>query len=438
MSAVPRSERLRINPARRVGHVVKAHPKWSGLALAVLLAGAGAGSYFAVDGDSTPTAAAQTSTTTTQTVSTGTIRQSVSASGSLAPANVEDLSFSSSGVVTSVLVTEGDTVKKGQKLATIDTATLAAAVAQDNATVANDEAKVDDDDDNDASDAQVAMDKAALVAAKSQLASDQKALAGATMTSPISGVVASVGLTVGDAVSGGSGSGGSGSGASGSSGSGSGSAGTSTSSSSDIEVISTDSWVVNATVDATSVGLIKAGEQAQLDITGATGTVYGTISSVAVLSSSTSGTASYPVVIAVTGSPSGLHDGASVTATLIYKQLSNVIVIPSAALHRASDGTEYVEKVSNGKTIQQTVAVGIASGAQTQITSGLASGDKIVIQQTRPTGVGTGTGTGGATRTGGTGNNGGFGGFPPGGSFGGGTGGFSGFGGAPGGGANGG
>jgi multidrug efflux pump subunit AcrA (membrane-fusion protein) len=183
-------------------------------------------------------------------------------------------------------------------------------------------------------------------------------------------------------------------------------------------VISTDSWVVNATVDSTSVDLIKAGDQAQLTVSGATDSVYGTISTVSVLSSSSSGTASYPVVVAVTGSPKGLHDGASVTATLIYKQLANVIVIPTTALHRNTDGTEYVEKVVKGKAVQTTVETGTTSGAQVEITKGLAAGD--VVQETTFRRTTTGTSSNGTT--GRTGTGGGFGGgnfTPPAGGFGG-------------------
>jgi multidrug efflux pump subunit AcrA (membrane-fusion protein) len=169
--------------------------------------------------------------------------------------------------------------------------------------------------------------------------------------------------------------------------------------------------------------LLKTGEQAQLSITGATGTVYGTIASIGLVSSSTTGTASYPVVVDVTGSPSGLYDGANVTATLIYKQLTNVIVVPATALHRNSSGGEYVDKQVNGKSVQTTVQVGIASGGQTQIVSGLAAGDKIIVAVPQVTGRTGGTGTAG---TGGVG--GGFGGGA-GGGFGGGAGGGAGFGG---------
>ena len=399
--------------ARRAGRAIKAHPRISATGAVIVLAGAAAGSYFAVSGDGSTPTAAQT-TTTTQTVGTGTIKQSVSASGTLAPAHDETLSFSSSGVVTSVRVTEGQKVKKGQKLATINSASLEATLAQAKATVASDQAKVDSDEDNDATDAQLAADKAALAAAKNQRTSARKALAGATLTSPIDGVVASVGLTVGQSVSGGSSASSSGSGGASTFG-GSSTTSSSSSSSGSIEIISTDAWVVNASVDATSVDLLKAGNQAQLTIDGVTDTVYGTVSSIAVLSSSSSGTASYPVVIKVTGAPSGLHDGESVTATLIYKQLSNVLVIPTNAVHRNTDGTQYVDKVVNGKVQQTTVQVGTTSGAQVQITSGLAAGDTIQIQQFTASRTGGGTGNGSST----TRNGGNFQ-FPGGGNFGGG------------------
>lgn len=397
---------------RRVGRAVKAHPRLSATGAVVVLAGAAVGSYFAVSGGGGTPAAAPT-TTTTQTVSTGTIKQTVSASGTLAPAYDDTLSFSPSGVVTAVKVSEGQRVSKGQTLATINSASLAADLAQAKATVASDKAKVDNDESNEATDAQLTADEAALAAARTHRDSAHTALDAATLTSPINGMVATVGLTVGQSVSGGSSGGSSGSGGgSGSSGFSGATTSTTSASSTGIEVISTDAWVVNASVDATSVDMLKVGDQAQLTVTGATDTVYGTVSSIAVLSSSSSGTASYPVVIKVTGTPSGLHDGESVTASLIYKQLSNVIVVPTTALHRNTDGSEYVNKVVDGKVQQTTVQVGTTSGAQVQITSGLTAGDTIQIQQfTRPRGSGSTTGRTGGGGGFGTGN------FPGGGQF---------------------
>jgi macrolide-specific efflux system membrane fusion protein len=363
------------------------------------VAAAGIGSYFATRSDSPAAATTTTTTSTVSTVSTGTVKQSVSATGTLAPAKDESLNFSVSGTVTSVKVKVGQKVTKGQTLATVESASLAASVAQAKSTVASDKARVSDDENNSASDTQLAADKAALAAANNQLASAQDQLASATMTSPINGAVAAVSLTVGESVSGSSSSSSSGASTGGASTSGLGAAtSTSSTSSAQIEVISTNSWIANVTVDATSVGLIKTGDQAQLTITGASDTIYATIDSIGLVSSSTSGTASYPVVLDITGSPAGLHDGASVTATLIYKQVANVVVVSTLALHRTSAGGQYVNKLVNGKTVQTTVRVGLSSGGQTQITSGLAAGDKILVPQIRrTTGGRTGTGTNGGT-----------------------------------------
>ena len=379
---------------------LRAHPWITGGVIVVVLAGAGVGIYFGTRGTSTTTA---TTTTTVQTVSTGTIKQSVSATGTLAPAHEESLSFSTSGQVTSVKVKVGDTVKKGQTLATIESASLASAVAQARATVASDQARVDADDS--ASSTQLAADKAALKAAKNQLASAKAQLAAAIMKSPIDGAVAEVNIATGDSLSGGSSGANSGSGSTGSP---TANSSSSSSSTAQILVISTNAWIANAAVDATSVGLIKTGNQAQLTVSGSDSTVYGTIASVGLVSSSSSGTASYPVVVDVTGSPTGLHDGASVTASLIYKQLSDVVVISAAALHQDASG-QYVEKQVNGKAVRTAVKVGIVSGNQVQITSGLAAGDKVIVTQVQRPNVS-------STSRGGTGN-GGNEGFPGGGNF---------------------
>jgi membrane fusion protein, macrolide-specific efflux system len=398
----------------------------------------GIGTYAVTRGGG---AAAAGTSTTVHTVATGTIKQSVSATGTLAPASQASLAFPVSGQVTAVDVAVGDKVTAGQELAKIDAASLAVGVAQAKASVASAQAKVDADATSGADATQTAADQAALTAANNQLSSAQSQEAQATMTSPIAGVVATVNLVKGQTVSAtstsgssgtsgtsGTGTSGGGGGSGGAAGTGAGASSTTSSTTAQILVISTGSWIVNATVDATSVGLISKGEQAQLTVTGSTATVYGTISSIGLVSSSTSATASYPVVVAVTGSPSGLHDGAGVAVALIYKQFTNVVVVPSTALHRDSSGGQYVEQVTNGKTVNTTVKVGVASAGQTQITSGLKAGDQIVVPvlpTRRP-------GTTGTTNRGGAGG-GGFGGGAGGGGFGGGAGG-GGFGGGAGGG----
>ena len=193
-------------------------------------------------------------------------------------------------------------------------------------------------------------------------------------------------------------------------------------------VISTNSYVVNATVDDTEVGSVQAGDQAQIVPDGATTPVYGVVSSVGLIASTTSGVASYPVTIAVTGNPGGLYPGASATVTLIVKQLNNATTVPTAALHYTSGGVEVYEMV-NGRQVAVPVTVGMASGGETQITSGLSVGTKVVVQGLRAGGAGGTTGGTGRGTRGGFGGAGGGGGFG-GGGFGGGGFGGGGFGGA--------
>jgi len=336
--------------------------------------------------------------------SLGTVRQAVSATGTIEPAVQDALSFAVSGRVTSVRVTAGQRVSVGTVLATVDSASLQANLAQAKANLASAQAKVSAD----TAGSQLTADTAAATAAQGQVSSAQAALAEANLTSPIAGVVASVDLTVGEQVGGGSGSSGSGSSGSGSSGgfgsSGTGSSGSSGSTSSStssaqVLVISSNSWIVNASVDDTQVGLLAVGDQAQLSGTSATTTVYGTVSSIGLIASSTSGVASYPVVVKVTGNPAGLHAGATGTVTMIYRQLANVLTVPSTAVHQVN-GQRVVYQLSGGKQVAHRVSAGLSAGGSTQITSGLAEGDQVVVGLPR---AANGTGNTTGNRTGRTG-----------------------------------
>jgi macrolide-specific efflux system membrane fusion protein len=391
-----------------------------------------------------PTAAA----TQLVTASSGTVQQAVSASGTIAPTTTSNLSFSAAGQVTSVNVTQDQKVQAGQKLATISSASLTSQVAQAQATIASDEAKLATDQTAAASAAQITADQASITVAQAQLTEAQASLAGATLTSPITGTVTAVNLTVGQqlsasssstdsssssgagassgsgASSGGS-SGASSGGGSGQSGSGSAStssgssassgssgASTSTSSTGQIQVISTGSYIVNASVGASDVANIAKGDQVTITATGSTTPVFGLVSSVGIIASSSSGTSVFPVVITVTGSPTGLYAGSTANVSIIYKQLSNVLVVPTLAVTR-TNGSSYVTLDKNGLKAQRLITVGLSSGGSTQVVSGLTTGDTVVERV--PT-----------ARTGGTG---GFGGFVGAGGGTGGTGGPPSFGG---------
>jgi len=176
-------------------------------------------------------------------------------------------------------------------------------------------------------------------------------------------------------------------------------------------VISTGSYIVNASVGAADVANVAKGDEVTITTTGSTTPVFGLVSSVGIVASSSSGTSAFPVVITVTGSPTGLYAGSTANVSIIYRQLSNVLVVPTLAITR-TNGNSYVTLDKNGVKSQRLITVGLSSGGSTQVASGLTAGDTVVERV--PT-----------ARTGGTS---GFGGF---GGAGGGTGGFGGTGGPP-------
>jgi multidrug efflux pump subunit AcrA (membrane-fusion protein) len=182
--------------------------------------------------------------------------------------------------------------------------------------------------------------------------------------------------------------------------------------------------VVEASVGSEDLPQLKKGLQAEITPTGSTNKVFGTVKSVGIVASSSSGgSASFPVTIAVTGSPKGLYAGGAASVSIIVKQVENVLTVPTSALH-TENGKTVVHQMTNGTQVSTPVKVGTTYGPQTQILGGLKAGDKVVgttfrIGGTNPAG-GTrtrqgGTGGGGAGGFGGGGfGGGGFGGPPPG------------------------
>ncbi len=383
----------------------------------------------------------------TATAQVGTVRTSLAATGTIQPAQQSNLSFPAGGKVTAVDVSVGQPVSQGQTLASLDSVSLTSQAAQQRASVATDQAKVDADEaSTTTSSTQLAADRAALTAANAQLAAAEQNVGGTAMTSPITGVVAAVNISAGQQVSGGasttssSGSAssgaaasasssagtqttsGSGSGGSGSAGPGSGSSGTSSgtssggsstasgsaasgsASSAQIVVISAGSYLVDASVDDTQVGQVHTGQTAEATPAGAQQPVPGVVSTVGMLATSSSGVASYPVTVEIDRSPTPLFAGAAAQVTIVTAELAGVLTVPSAAVHD-DGGVTTVTAVHDGAQTLTPVVVGAASEGRTQIVSGLALGTAVVVPSAPRTATGSsgGTGSGGGGLFGGRG-----------------------------------
>src|SRR5437899_11241110 len=133
----------------RVNHVITR--PWVIMPLVAVIAVGGWAALGPGNG-STPTAQTRSQLAT---ATTGTIAQTVSAQGTVDAAQTDDLSFGSAGTVTAVDVKAGDKVTSGQVLAEVDSSALQAAVSDAQATLAQAQAKLSDDEDADASSAQL-------------------------------------------------------------------------------------------------------------------------------------------------------------------------------------------------------------------------------------------------------------------------------------------
>ena len=399
------------------------------IAVALVVAAAGAGAWLFLHHSSGT--AAEAATTQLVAATTETVKETVSATGTIQPANQANLTFAQGGKVTAVDVKVGDTVTAGQTLATIDPTSLQSALTLAQQQLAAAQAQLT------AATAavnagQIASANAQVTSAQSKATAAQEALGQASLTASIAGTVAAVNVAVGDTVSGGStstgttsGSNGSGSstgGASGGSGA-SGSGTTSSAASAQVVVIATNAWVLNASVGASDLAKLKTGLQATITPTGATQPIFGTISTVGVIGTTSGGTSTFPVTIAVTGSPAGVYAGTTASVVITVKQVPDVLTVPSAAIHE-ENGRTVVYQMKDGQQVSTPVTVGGVYGTTTQITKGLNAGDQVLVTARSgrsTTGNGTGTGGGGTGTTrggtggfGGTGGSGGFGGAGPG------------------------
>ncbi|MGW9206396.1 efflux RND transporter periplasmic adaptor subunit [Embleya sp. NPDC055664] len=265
--------------------------------------------------------------------------------------------------------------------------------------------------------AAVTQAESALVTANNKVADAQRALDGCTLIAPSDGVVASVSGKVGDNVSAGGsgGSGGStGSGGSGGSGGQGGSSAASNSTASGFVVLANptgmESRVSFSEADAAKV---KAGQPATvtLNVNSAI-RLNAKVVSVNPLpdSGGSAGSVKYGATIALQGDVSTLRTGQTANISVIVAQADNALQVPSAAV--TGGGTSgpggtggsgaSVRVLVDGVEQRRTVTIGVVGDQTTQVLSGLAEGDEIVIG-TVAAGTGSTSGRSGQSTRGGTG-----------------------------------
>ncbi|MCW5951681.1 MAG: biotin/lipoyl-binding protein [Propionibacteriaceae bacterium] len=344
-----------------------------GLAALVVVLGIGLTAFLLLRPQTSAQAQDRTRSFTAQ-AEKGTQTLAVGLTGTLAPQTQANLNFPVSGTVTKVYVAAGDTVKKGDKLARVDDGDLQNALKLAKANLATAEANLDDVED-DGTSAAITAAKAQVRSAKASVTSAQDDLDNAVLRSTIEGTVASVSLSVGDTVTSSGGSGGSGGSTLGS---------TSSTSTAQIVVISTDKWKLDGTVGSSDVGSLEAGQAVAVTPDGASQPIDGEVVSVGIVATSSSdGSATFPVEINLTGDHPELFSGTTASATITVAEYPDVLTVPTLAI-RTADGASVVTRVDGDQTDQVEVTVGRVFGEATEVTAGLTEGDTVQISFTMP------------------------------------------------------
>ncbi len=172
------------------------------------------------------------------------------------------------------------------------------------------------------------------------------------MTSPIDGTIVSIGIAVGDTVS-------------------------ANSSTEIITIIGTNAYEVQATLDSSQIPSVKVGQSATVEVDGVNGSLAGTVSQVGPVQSGESGY-TYPVVVALPGSTSGLFTGSTANVTIATGTVSNVVAVPTSAV-QTLDTRAYVLELSKGQLTRKVVKAGMVGAVYTQVLSGLTPGQSVVL-----------------------------------------------------------
>ena len=234
---------------------------------------------------------------------------------------------------------------------------------------------------------QITMDQAQVSTDQINVQTAQTAYNNATLTAPVAGTVVAVNVAGGDSVGGNAGS------------------SASASSTTHAIVIETPgAFSVTGSISDAQVSEIAIAQKAYVTPAGATAALDGTVTAVAETATVTSGVATFPVTVTITGTHASLRGGMSATVTVVINQVVGVTTVPTSAVHTTAAGST-VNLLVNGVSQPTQVTVGASDATLTQIVQGVNVGDEVIIATVTSSVPSSGngnalfTGGGGGTRT---------------------------------------
>jgi macrolide-specific efflux system membrane fusion protein len=334
--------------------------------LALLIVGAALWGWTLLR-DTSETSGASASGVRTVTATQGTVTRTVSAEGAVASAATATATFTTPGTVTAIPVKVGQEVKAGALLARVDPAD-----AQRDLELARADLAAAEDALERAQAAGTDTGSATNAVTEADLAVDEAeaAVAGTRLLAPMAGTVVAVNGTLG----------GSSTAAAGTQ-----SAGTQTSTGGFVDLADLTKLQITAAFSEADATELKAGQSATI-VWNALQNAETTGEVVAVdPTASTSGegqsdsAVTYGVTISLPNPPDGARPGQTVTVAVVTGSVENAVMINSVAVEANGNRRTVTVVDSAGKQEVRPVQIGLEGDDATQITSGLASGERVVL-----------------------------------------------------------
>ncbi len=109
-------------------------------------------------------------------------------------------------------------------------------------------------------------------------------------------------------------------------------------------------------------------------------TIVGKVAEIDTVGTVTQGVVTYNIKITLDTQDERIKPGMSVSVVIITEMKQDVLLIPNSAI-KTQNNIQYVEVMQEDNTIySQQIEVGISNDTNTEVVSGLAEGDKVVIQ----------------------------------------------------------
>jgi multidrug efflux pump subunit AcrA (membrane-fusion protein) len=185
----------------------------------------------------------------------------------------------------------------------------------------------------------------------------QNNLATAVVTAPAAGVVASIASQVGE-----------------------------TAANPFMVLANTTSLVLHGTLGESDVAKVKLGLVANItvDATGAGARMTGRVTSLDPVATIQQGVPVYGVDVTIDLPNPQVKAGMTGTATVIVASKQGVLTVPNLAI-RAAQGRRYLQILKDGETVDTDATFGIANETTTEVVSGVAEGDIVVLPAARAT-----------------------------------------------------